>query len=80
MTTNEQTRCLALLAGFPAGLAVAAPDEGDGFRNIAALLVLLGIGALLMGLRNLRGLRHKRLMHERRNPDRAAEHPEDSGR
>jgi hypothetical protein len=45
MTKNERTQCLALLAGFPAGLAVAAPDEGDGFRNIAALLVLLGIGA-----------------------------------
>jgi len=77
MINSHKSRYLALLTGFPASLAVAAPDEGDGFRNVAALLVLLGIGALLMGLRNLRGLRHKRLMHERRNPDRHTEHPED---
>ena len=77
MIKNQKSSCVALLTCFPASFAVAAPDEGDGFRNIAALLVLLGIGVLLMGLRNLRGLRHKRLMHERRRPDNHAKDPEE---
>ncbi len=48
------------------GHARAAPIDGEVGSNAAALLVLLGLGALVMGLRNLRELRHKRLTPERR--------------
>ncbi len=50
------------------GHAGAAPIDGEAGSNAAALLVLLGLGALVMGLRNLRELRHKRLTPERRYP------------
>lgn len=52
-----------------AGHAQSAPIEGEAGSNAASLLVLLGIGALLMGMRNLRELRHKRLMPERHRQD-----------
>ena len=52
---------------WPAALAVlfaqatpAAPIEGELSSNAAALLVVLGVWALFMGMRNLRELRHKR--------------------
>mgnify|MGYP001823754991 CR=1 FL=1 len=38
----------------------AAPIEGEVGSNAAALLVVLGVWALFMGMRNLRELRHKR--------------------
>jgi hypothetical protein len=52
---------LSPLPGLAVGHVNAAPIEGSLGSNAAALLVLLGIGALLMGMRNLRKLRHKRL-------------------
>ena len=54
--------------------AVAAPIEGELGSNAAALLVLLGIGALLMGLRNLRELRRKRLIPSRESSTDEGEH------
>ena len=54
---------LSTLAVSP---AVAAPIEGELASNAASILVLLGLWALLMGMRNLRELRHKRLVPERR--------------
>ena len=77
MTRSQKSPCLLFLTALPFGLAYAAPVEGEQSSNIAALLVLLGIGALLMGLRNLREMRHKRLNHERRGPSRHIKDPED---
>lgn len=53
-----------------AGHANAAPIEGELGINAAALLVVLGVWALVMGLRNLRELRHKRMAPERQQPPR----------
>ena len=53
---------------FPAlgiGQLQAAPIEGEFGSNAAALLMLLGVWALFMGVRNLRELRHKRLVPNR---------------
>lgn len=63
----HRSRWLPALAGGYAVKAVAAPIEGELSSNAAALLMLLGLGALLMGLRNLRELRHKRLTPDRRH-------------
>ncbi len=54
-----------VLPGIPMGYAHAAPIEGELGSNAAALLVLLGLWALFMGMRNLRELRHKRLVLNR---------------
>lgn len=59
-------RWLPVFPGMQIGQASAAPIEGEVGSNAAALLVLLGLWALFMGLRNLRELRHKRLLPERR--------------
>lgn len=56
-----------------AGMAVAqfapmvhaAPIDDELGSNAAVLLVLLGVWALLMGVRNLRDLQHRRLIPER---------------
>lgn len=56
---------LPALTGMQTTQAGAAPIEGEVGSNAAALLVLLGLWALLMGLRNLRELRHKRLLPDR---------------
>jgi hypothetical protein len=61
-----------------AGPAQAAPIEGEVGSNAASLLVLLGIGALLMGMRNLRELRHKRLTPEQHRHDTEATPPEEN--
>ena len=58
----------AVLPILLAGSANAAPIEGEMRSNLAALLLILGVGALLMGLRNLRDLRHKRLVTNREIP------------
>lgn len=61
-------RYQALIPGLAAAnQAHAAPIEGEAASNAAALLVLLGIWALLMGMRNLRRLRYQRMY-----PDRSA--------
>jgi len=52
----------------------AAPIDGELGSNAAALLLLLGVGALLMGLRNLRELRHKRVGLNRDLKDSASRH------
>lgn len=78
MTDKKTTVSLVWLAGSPAALAEAAPaDDGDPGGNAAVLLVLLGIGVLLMSLRNLRTLRHKRLAHRRRQSDPDSGGPKD---
>lgn len=59
-------RWLPVIPGMQIGQANAAPIEGEVSSNAAALLVLLGVWALFMGLRNLRELRHKRLVPDRR--------------
>ena len=56
----------------------AAPIEGELASNAAALLVVLGVWALFMGMRNLRELRHKRptLRHTSKGGDtQALENP-----
>jgi len=66
MQNKPNWRWLTMLAGMTVGHVNAAPIEGELASNAAALLVLLGIWALLMGMRNLRELRHKRLTPEQR--------------
>ena len=61
------------------GVAHAAPIEGELGSNAAAVLVLLGVWALIMGMRNLRELRHKRLVLNRGKKGSAADQVEDSG-
>jgi ABC-type nickel/cobalt efflux system permease component RcnA len=61
-------RWLPAIPGMQAGHAGAAPIEGEVSSNAAVLLMLLGLWALFMGLRNLRELRHKRLIPDRRHP------------
>ena len=48
----------AMLGGF-AGPTFANPIEGDAATNAGALLIMLGVIAILLGVRNLRALRHK---------------------
>lgn len=61
MNTIDKLRLLPLAALPAQGVAQAAPIEGEGASNAAAILVLLGIWALIGGLRNLRDMRHKRV-------------------
>ena len=51
---------LATLSVLSTQMVQAAPVEGQLASNAAALLVVLGVWALFMGMRNLRELRHKR--------------------
>lgn len=60
MPGNRQWRWIIPCAGAPIGAAQAAID-GSLVSNVAALLLVLGMGAVLMGLRNLRQLRHQRI-------------------
>jgi hypothetical protein len=69
---------LSLFPVLAVGPIHAAPIEGELGSNAAVLLVLLGLGALLMGMRNLRELRHKRLVPERQ-PANNHHHPENPG-
>lgn len=61
---KDRNRCRCWMIALPAlaSHAEAAPIAGELGSNAASLLVILGIGALLMGMRNLRQLRHKRLV------------------
>lgn len=75
---RNRYRCwMIALPSIVHGHVQAAPIEGELGSNAASLLVLLGIGALLMGMRNLRELRHKRLMPERNRHDPEGPRPED---
>ena len=56
---------MATIFALSLGRSEAAPIEGEVSSNAAALLVLLGVWALFMGLRNLRALRYKRLIPQR---------------
>ena len=51
---------LAIISVISTQFVQAAPIEGQLGSNAAALLVVLGVWALFMGMRNLRELRHKR--------------------
>ena len=51
---------LAIISILSTQFVQAAPIEGQLGSNAAALLVVLGVWALFMGMRNLRELRHKR--------------------
>ena len=64
---------LVLSSSLPWSQVMAAPIEGELGSHAAALLMLLGIGALLMGIRNLRELRHKRLLPGRQREARGAD-------
>lgn len=56
--------------GLAAMPAYADPIEGDLSMNAAAVLVVLGVWALLMGVRNLRSMRYKHTVPSRRSaPD-----------
>lgn len=57
---------IALMATTLAAPARATPIEGDFSVNAAALLFVLGVWALLMGLRNLRSLRYRPMIPQRR--------------
>ena len=61
MRNDSRGYDFAAVSTLTTGSALAAPIEGEMGSNAAALLLLLGVGALLMGARNLRELRHKRL-------------------
>ena len=62
---QRRRNSLAAIFALAVGRSEAAPIEGEVSSNAAALLVLLGIWALFTGLRDLRKLRHKRLVPER---------------
>jgi hypothetical protein len=61
MSIIQKMRVLPLAALPAQSAAQAAPIEGEVASNAAAILVLLGIWALIGGLRNLREMRHKRV-------------------
>ena len=65
---NSRRHAIVALSALITGSVHAAPIEGELGTNLAALLLLLGIGALLMGIRNLRELRHKRMVLNRGAP------------
>lgn len=78
MNEPNATRRGPWLAAAPllgAQQAIAAPVEGEAASNVAALLVVLGVAALYLGLRDLRELRHKRVLpvaeHARRSARRS---------
>lgn len=59
-------RILAGTGGLATSPAYADPIEGEFAMNAAAVLVVLGVWALLMGVRNLRSLRYKHTVPPRR--------------
>jgi len=69
MTTARQTTQIRTAAWFPGMLALPAyanPGGESGFTfNLASLLVVLGVWAIVMGVRNLRALRYKPLAPQR---------------
>ncbi len=60
MHIDNKSPWAAALAMLFAQSVPAAPIEGELSSNAAALLVVLGVWALFMGMRNVRELRHKR--------------------
>ncbi|MCB1790702.1 MAG: hypothetical protein KDJ27_15455 [Gammaproteobacteria bacterium] len=64
---------IALVAVSALAPALAAPVDGDLGSQAAGLLMLLGVAALLLGMRNLRELRNKRPVRPRRPRDTANE-------
>lgn len=68
---------MTALSGLAVGYADAAPIEGRIGSNAAVLLFLLGVWALLMGMRNLRWLRHKRLVTGRQRRESEAGHAQE---
>jgi len=69
MQIDSQVLKTGMLLALITGSAHSAPIEGAMRSNLAALLLVLGVGALLMGVRNLRELRHKRLGLGRHTPN-----------
>lgn len=61
MNKLDKLRLLPMAALPAHGAVQAAPVEGEIAGNAAAILVLLGIWALIGSLRNLRDVRHKRV-------------------
>jgi hypothetical protein len=61
MSKIDKLRALPLAALPAQSAAQAAPIEGEVASNAAAILVLLGVWALIGSLRNLREMRHKRV-------------------
>ena len=73
---TAQTGTMALMANALAAPALATPIEGDFGINAAALLFVLGVWALLMGLRNLRALRYRpTIPQHRRREDESEKQP-----
>jgi hypothetical protein len=69
MPNDRNWRWLAALPGLAVSQTQAAPVEGETASNAAALLIVLGVWAIAMGVRNLRELRYKRLVPERQQRD-----------
>jgi hypothetical protein len=67
--TYRPITAIALLATTLAAPASATPIEGEFSLNAAALLFVLGVWALLMGLRNLRALRYRPMVPQRRKEE-----------
>jgi len=65
MPNDRNWRWLPALATIGISETQAAPIEGEIASNAAALLVILGVWAIGMGIRNLRELRYKRLVPDR---------------
>jgi putative Mn2+ efflux pump MntP len=74
MTKTRAWQGLAALPGLTIGQTFAAPIEGETASNAAAILILLGVWALLMSLRSLRHIRHRRIAPAmRRKAERSAD-------
>ena len=74
MKKTRDWRGLATLPGLTIGQTFAAPIEGETASNAAAILILAGVWALLMSLRSLRHIRHRRITTDlRRNAKRTAD-------
>ena len=68
MPTDRICQWLPLIPGLAVGPAHAAQNEGV-FANVtAAILVLLGLLAIVIGVRNLRTLQHKHALPRKRRP------------
>lgn len=51
-----------ILPSLVAGPTFAAPIDGSSATNAGALLVVFGVFAILIGVRDLRALRHKQTL------------------
>lgn len=61
------------LPGLAVGPTVAAPIDGNSATNAGALLVVFGVFAILLGVRDLRALRHKQNIAQQTQLDATAE-------